>query len=133
MAILWNMTMSIGIDKVDAQHKKLIDMLNVLGEAMQAGKGKEEIGRMLTFAGEYAQEHFRCEEEYFDQYHCPESKQNREGHAYFVKRFTELMVEFRAQGPSFSLMMKIYNELSEWLVQHILGVDVKLRDCIKEE
>lgn len=132
MAIVWTDSMSTGVAEVDAQHKELLDAVNSLGEAMQTGKGKAEIESILTFAGHYAQKHFTCEEQYFDQYDCPDKTQNKDAHAQFVERFTALMAEFQEQGESFALMMRIYNELSTWLVQHILGVDTKLRPYVKK-
>jgi hemerythrin len=131
MAIVWTNSMSTGVTEVDAQHKELLDVLNSLGEAMKAGKGKTEIESILIFAGQYAQKHFACEERYFDQYACPAKSQNEEAHKQFVERFTTFMAEFREQGESFALIMRIYNELSTWLVQHILGVDTKLRPYAK--
>lgn len=133
MAIAWNDSMSTGVAEVDEQHKELIKMLNSLSEAMRSGKGKDEIENILVFAGEYAQKHFACEERYFAQYNCPESPQNKAGHEQFIARFTELMQDFRTRGSSFALVMKIYNELSNWLVKHILGVDTKLRAAVKAQ
>lgn len=133
MGIIWNNTMRTGVSELDAQHKELIARLNSLGEAMQSGKGKEDLENILTFAGEYAQKHFQCEEEYFTRYGCPAKIQNKQEHARFMKRFADLSAEFRKQGASFSLVMKSYNELSTWLIHHILGVDTKLRAYIKDQ
>lgn len=133
MAIIWNDSMSTGVAEVDQQHQELIAMLNALSDAMRSGKGKEEIEKILIFAGEYAQKHFECEERYFAHYQCPAGPQNKAGHEHFIARFTELMDNFREQGRSFALAMKIYNELSNWLVQHILGVDTKLRISVRAQ
>ncbi len=112
MAIAWNDSMSTGIAELDNQHKELIKMLNSLSEAMRSGNGNDEIEKILVFAGEYAQKHFECEEQYFVEYNCLASPQNKGGHEYFLTRFTELVGDFRQQGGSFALVMKIYNELS---------------------
>jgi hemerythrin len=133
MAIAWNESMSTGVAEIDEQHKELINMLNSMSEAMRSGKGKEEIGNILAFTGEYAQKHFECEERYFVQYNCPAAPQNKAGHEQFIARFTELMQNFQEQGSSFALAMKIYNELSTWLVKHILGVDTKLHTAVKAQ
>jgi hemerythrin-like metal-binding protein len=133
MAIEWNSSMSTGIDEIDVQHKELIRMLNALSDAMRSGKGKDEIEKILIFAGEYAQQHFACEERYFVQYHCDAAAENRAGHAQFITRFNGFMQDFREKGSSFALVMKIYSEFSNWLVKHILGVDVKLREVVKAQ
>ena len=131
MAIKWNDSMRTGVAEVDEQHKELINMVNTLSDAIRSGKAKEEIEKILVFAGEYAQKHFKCEEGYFAKYNCPADAQNKAGHEQFVKRFTELKQDFQASGGSFSLIMKIYNELSNWLVQHILGIDTQLRSSVE--
>jgi hemerythrin len=133
MAIAWNDLMSTGITEIDEQHKELINMVNSLSDTLRSGKGKEEIQKILTFADEYAQKHFECEERYFDQYQCPAAPQNKAGHEQFIKRFQELLHEFHEQGSSFALVMRIYNELSNWLVQHILGIDTKLRTSVRQQ
>jgi hemerythrin len=133
MAIVWNDSMSTGVAEVDEQHKELIRMLNSLSDALRSGKAKDEIENILVFAGEYAQKHFKCEERYFARYDCPACPQNKAEHEKFIARFTELMQDFQAQGGSFALVMKIYNELSNWLVNHILGVDTKLRATVKAQ
>ncbi len=133
MAIAWNDSMSTGVTEIDEQHQELIRMLNSLSDAVRSGKGKDEIEKMLVFAGEYAQKHFEREERYFIEYNCPAGPQNKAGHEQFIARFTELMGDFREHGSSFTLVMKIYNELSNWLVQHILGIDTKLRIAVRSQ
>ena len=124
--------MTTGVQELDDQHRELIDMLNQLANAMSANKGTQEIGRILTFAGEYAQSHFQAEEAYFEKYHCPASAQNRKEHAEFLARFRELQSQFQKCGADFKFVSGVYRELSNWLVRHILGVDVQLREAIKK-
>ncbi len=131
MAITWNDSMSTGIAELDNQHKELIKMLNGLSDTMRSGKGKDDIEKILVFTGEYAQKHFECEEQYFVEYNCLAGPQNKAGHEYFLTRFADLVEDFQQQGGSFALVMKIYNELSNWLIQHILGVDTKLRTVVE--
>jgi len=132
MAILWNELMSTGVPKIDEQHKELIEALNTLGNAMQAGKGKDEIEKILEFAGQYARKHFGFEEECFEKYNCPAAALNKQEHAWFVERFTVLMEEFQEKGARFSLIIKIHKELSHWLLQHICEVDMKLRPYVQK-
>ncbi len=132
MNIAWNSLMTTGVPELDDQHRALIDTLNQLADAMSSGKGTQEIGKILTFAGEYAQTHFRAEEAYFDQYRCPASAKNRQEHANFLARFRELQSQFEQCGADFKFISGVYRELSNWLVHHILGVDIQLRDVLKK-
>ncbi len=42
MALIdWDKSLSVNVEEIDQQHKKLIAMINELNEAMRNGKGKE--------------------------------------------------------------------------------------------
>ena len=131
MEIAWKPAMSTGVPELDVQHQELIAAVNTLNHDMLAGKGAQEVEGMLTFVAQYAQSHFQLEERYFEKYACPTLEQNRAEHTRFLARFAELMDAFHRHDSSFGLMMKIHGELSSWLVQHILGVDIQLKQYVK--
>ena len=123
-------TMSTGADSVDAQHRKLFDLMNLLVADMQAGRARDAIGMVLDDLAEYAATHFSHEEECLARFSCPAAAQNKAAHAAFVQTFTGLKAEFDRQGPTATLAIRMQQELSRWITGHILGVDVKLRPCI---
>ncbi len=131
MALEWSNLLSVGVPEIDEQHQNLIKALNTLSDAMRSGKGKDEVGKLLEFACQYAQTHFRCEEEYFEKYNCPAAAENKEAHKNFITTFTGLINEFQEKGANFTFVLKIHRELSDWLVEHILGIDMKLRPYLK--
>jgi hemerythrin len=132
MAIAWKKTMSTGVVEVDEQHQELLKVLNTLEEAIHSRKGLDQLKQILDFAGQYAQKHFQCEEAYFEQYQCPASALNKQEHAQFIVKFSDLMREFQQQGANFSLAIKIYQELADWLIHHILSVDIQLQDAVRK-
>ena len=132
MGIVWNELMTTGVPELDEQRRSLIAALNNLAEAMSAGKGRDEIGKILAFTGEYAQKHFRAEERYFEKYHCPANAENKREHQRFVNRFTELMSVFQRTGADFKFINSVYKELSDWLLHHILGIDITLRPYVQK-
>lgn len=133
MEIRWRDSLIIGIPQIDKQHQELIEALNALGDAMREGKGKDEIEKMLDFASRYAQDHFRSEEACFERYQCPAAEINKRDHKQFAEKFIELQQEFHEKGSSFALVLKIHNEFSNWLLQHIWQVDMKLRPYVQED
>ena len=58
----WSAQYETGILLVDTQHKKLVDAINTLHDAMKEGKGKEKIESTLNFLVEYTVLHFSAEE-----------------------------------------------------------------------
>ena len=49
MAMQWNENLAVGVDVIDNQHKGIISRINSLLNAMSQGKGRDEIGKVLTF------------------------------------------------------------------------------------
>jgi hemerythrin len=63
MALMtWGPKLSVGVPQIDDQHKKLIELVNRLNEAMIAGHGRDLIGSTLSELVKYTQYHFACEE-----------------------------------------------------------------------
>ena len=118
--------------KVDVSDtvQSVINKINALSAAMAAGKGREELGRMLDYLGKYAIEHFTKEEAAMTRYRCPAAEANKQAHQQFVARFKELRAKFSAQGAQASMAIDIYNELSNWLIKHIRGIDVQLAKVV---
>ena len=57
--ISWDARLETKHTKIDEQHKALIQAFNDLHVAMKQGKGKEEVGRTLTFLKDYTVTHFK--------------------------------------------------------------------------
>ena len=58
MAIQWNEELATGVLEIDNQHKEIFARINRLLEASSQGKGKQEVGRMIDFLGDYVISHF---------------------------------------------------------------------------
>ena len=54
MQLEWKESLSTDVPEIDAQYKKLVRQLNGLSVPMEAGRGPEEISRMLDFLEQYA-------------------------------------------------------------------------------
>ncbi len=51
--IVWSKSYSVGVDVMDQEHKRLIDIINNLYSAMRSGRGKDAIGSILDELIEY--------------------------------------------------------------------------------
>ena len=126
----WDDVLSTGDETLDNQHKYLVETLNNLGDAINEGYGMEMIARILGRLRFYAGWHFEREEECFDRYQCPAASMNKNAHAAFIEKFDRYHVRFRESGGSNELALKIHEELSDWIVNHIMRVDGELYPCI---
>ena len=59
---MWGPKLWVGVKDIDDQHKKLVEIVNKLNDAMVAGHGREVIGPTLNELIRYTQQHFAAEE-----------------------------------------------------------------------
>ena len=128
--IAWDAAqMGTGVDTVDAQHQELIDRINELHAACMAGTAREELLKLLTFLGEYAQSHFRHEEDVMQSHRCPASGQNKAAHVQFLRDYERLVELVKCGGATTTLVIQVKELLGNWLKNHICSVDTQLRAC----
>jgi hemerythrin-like metal-binding protein len=123
-AFVWDQRFITGIESVDAQHKRLVDIINRLGDALLANDPMSE-GRLqilfLELSG-YAREHFADEEQLMrdaglDPRHIEEHTKH---HHQFVE---QLAAMWRARAAMNNPAETLFGFLSAWLAFHILGED----------
>ncbi|MGC8720293.1 MAG: hemerythrin domain-containing protein, partial [Thermodesulforhabdaceae bacterium] len=59
--IRWDESLSVGIAEIDDQHKRLVNMINELYDAMLQKKGKAVLSQIIKEMAEYAAVHFATE------------------------------------------------------------------------
>jgi len=82
----WYDSYSIHIEKIDSQHKKLIEMINNLHDATQRGKAFEQTGLVLKELVSYTKYHFTDEENIMQQFKYPEFKNHQKAHLEITKK-----------------------------------------------
>jgi len=121
--IKWNDKMSVKVEEIDIQHKKLVDLLNALHEAMLNRQSKEALGKIISELVNYAAVHFKTEEKYFDQFGYPETEEHKKEHKDFVEKVLDFQKGY--EEGRLMLSMDILNFLKDWLYNHIMGSDQK--------
>ena len=129
MSVSWNESLSTGVPEVDNQHKELFRQLESLSQAMSKGQGRDEIGKILDFLGDYVVRHFAAEEKHMDRLACAAADANKQAHRKFLALFRQLRRRFAEAGASTTLVLEINNTLSDWLVEHISKIDTQLKAC----
>lgn len=130
MIINWDpATMSTNVPEVDAQHQEWIRRYNEFDEAVSHGKGLAAVRSTLDFFANYAEVHFKIEEAYMDERDCPAAEANRTGHQQMRNILAGFQEYMKHQGVSMIEVSTLRLEMQEWLVKHILTIDIQLRDC----
>ncbi len=127
----WNDSFSVNVVEFDQQHKKLVEMINDLGEAMKQGKGKDVLGKIINGLITYTETHFASEEKYFDQLNYPETATHKKEHKELAKKVADFEQGF--EEGRIHLSMEIMVFLKDWLVEHIQGTDKKYSSFFNEK
>jgi hemerythrin len=122
----WKNEMTTGVVELDAQHKFLIDTFNDLGHSIGGRFDPEDINKVMKVMKFYVEWHFGKEEECMARFHYPVAEKNHKAHAVFTKKLREYQKEFEQSGGSLELAIKIHEELTDWISNHILVVDTQL-------
>jgi hemerythrin-like metal-binding protein len=126
----WNSDFDTGIALIDSQHRKLIDLINALHEAMLHRKGKEIIGDILRETVEYSKYHFSTEEKAFAVNRYPDTPDHVKSHDGFRETAAKLLKDF-GEG-SLSVTIDTLDFLADWVKNHILAEDKRYVPFLKD-
>lgn len=121
--ISWSPMLSTDVQIIDDQHKKLIDLINKLNDAMNAGHGKEALKAVLTELVDYTVYHFGTEEKLMGQHKYADSTAHLGEHKKLVQDVSAFKTKFEAGNAMIST--EIMNFLRDWLSKHIMQTDKK--------
>lgn len=113
---------------IDSDHKKLVDLVNQLFDAMQSGKGKEACGRVLNELIQYTKTHFAMEERLMASHQYARTAEHKAEHAKLLKEVGDFKVKFDAG--SLTVTASLLSFLRDWLINHISKSDKALAEAI---
>ncbi|MEW6198813.1 MAG: bacteriohemerythrin [Planctomycetota bacterium] len=119
--ITWDQSLSVGVPDLDAQHRRLVDMINDLHDAMAKGQGRDALKPLLTRLAQYTVTHFQAEEQYMRKINYPNLLQHKAEHENLVRRVKELTQSYESN--QIALTIETMNFLRDWLTSHIRRVD----------
>ena len=123
MLIDWSDKYSIGIPRIDEQHKFFFDAVHRLHKECVAGEGEHAVLETLVFLENYVRGHFQDEVAFMREHEYPRVEEHEDLHAEFLERFLELIGEFKESGPSQHLAQRMGEMVQGWLVDHIAKAD----------
>ena len=125
MAIEWSNSLSTGLLWQDTQHKELFRRINNLLEAMNVGRGKEEVIRLFQFLDDYIVVHFEAEEQAMSRFNYPQMVSHLAEHTRFIEDISKLSAEC-VENMTTGLVIKVQRQVVDWLINHIGGIDKEL-------
>lgn len=117
----WEPKYSVSVSEFDIHHKKLIEIINTLHDAMKVGKGRDILADILKQLIGYTQFHFAAEEKVMTQQTYPGLAAHQTQHQNLVKKVVEFQKGF-LDGKTM-ISGEIMQFLNSWLVNHIMDID----------
>jgi hemerythrin len=121
--IKWNDELSVKIDSIDAEHKKLIGLINQFYDGISSKSSREKIVEIVKGLKEYTAYHFATEEKYMKQFGYPGFDEHKAQHDAFVEKVMDYSE--RLKDGRFVISLEITNFIKEWITKHIMGTDKK--------
>lgn len=119
---VWDDSLALGHDLIDAQHQQIVDMFNDLYEARHFGRSDTVLYDVIRRMMGYVRDHFSTEEGLMSAGGCPNLESHRSEHAFFVAEAERL------QSSSGEIDVdELLTFLKNWLLEHIGKTD---RECL---
>jgi len=118
--LAWDESLETRIPHIDAQHRKLISLINDLDQAVQDGTGGLLVSYVLQELIRYVKDHFEDEEQLMLRRRFPDLTAHRKEHDLFASRLNEIHTTFQDGD---ALSSNILDFLKDWLVNHIRRTD----------
>ena len=131
MLFVWEDDFNTGIDKIDQDHKTLVNLINDLYEAMQDGSGGALLLPIFSALKHYTENHFTKEEQFMVECDVCDQEKHLQEHRSMVAKLADLELRHRRGEAAISLQTLAF--LRDWMRNHICVVDQAMASQLKEK
>ncbi len=128
--LVWDYILSVGIDEIDDDHRRLVDLFNILNHSVTEGDAPDYLEAVLEELISCTVWHFSHEERLMLKYGYEGIAEHKMEHQDLIKSAKELQQKILQAGNL------VANEdiefLEHWLTEHILTADMKLGSYLVE-
>ena len=117
----WKDDYSVGIDSIDQQHKKLLNLINQLQTAVDYSTGEQFEREALDELVDYTKTHFTYEEGLMRDNNYPDFEPHKAQHEKMFEKVREVLAEYEQDQDT--AMANAAEYLKDWLINHINGTD----------
>lgn len=115
----------IGIAEIDAEHKKLFELIANTDTALRSDNNPVENAVLLiNELKQYALSHFAHEEAYMESINDPELTRQKNEHSAFIDKVNTYSFKDITDESAGTIILELLEYLSKWLMGHILGSDI---------
>ena len=129
--LVWDLILSVGVDEIDDDHRKLVSLFNILNHSITEGDAPDYLEAVLEELINCTAWHFSHEERLMLKYGYEEIVEHKTEHQELIKSARELQQNILQAGNL------VANEdiefLERWLTEHILTADMRLGSYLAME
>jgi hemerythrin len=124
----WKPSYELGISVIDNQHKRLVEYINELYEAVQT-RDKKQIILVLAGITDYTISHFAFEEQLMAEANYTMIGPHKKIHEAFIATMDRYKKSF---SEGYDIAGQLMAELQIWLTYHISNDDNDYKECVKK-
>jgi hemerythrin-like metal-binding protein len=128
--LVWGEILSVGVDEIDEDHRKLIHILNILNHSVMEKESPEYLAATLEELINCTVWHFSHEERLMLKFGYRETEEHKAEHRALIEGVKELQQEIlQADKPMVDQHIEF---LERWLSEHILTADGRLGSYLSQ-
>ena len=127
----WTPEISVGDEKIDGQHQRLLGQVNTLLSYIVSEKNDAIVSDAVSFLDKYINEHFAYEEYYMQEHNYPDKENHIKYHKDFAEHYKAFKERLNAGVSRESLALEIEQYIGNWWLTHIAVEDHKYAEFIK--
>ncbi|WP_275098608.1 bacteriohemerythrin [Sedimenticola hydrogenitrophicus] len=126
--LVWDKTLSVSVDEIDEDHRRLVELLNLFNRSVAEGESPQYREAVLEELIACTVWHFRHEERLMLKYHYADITEHKAEHRELIENATAFQQKYLQDGGKMS--DADFEYLEHWLTEHILVVDMKMGEWL---
>lgn len=129
--VAWDDSYSVGIEAIDDDHKKLLNLINNLQSAVYYPTGESFERQALKELVDYTKYHFHREEAMMQENGYPDYAAHKQEHEKMITKVKEFCAAYEKDREG--TIDGLTQFLKNWLIDHINGTDQKYAPFLHEK
>lgn len=125
MALLWREQLSVGNNRIDADHQRLIEIIGAAQISLES-RDRGALFRVLYELAQYGEEHFKREEALALAVGYPKSDQLHRSHEQLVVELTLFKSQI-GETLTDEVAQNIATFLHDWFINHVIKEDLPMK------
>lgn len=128
--LVWDSTLSVHVKEIDEDHRRLVDLFNLLNHSVVEGDSRDYVEAVLEELISCTVWHFRHEERLMLKYAYDDLEAHKKEHQDLIDSVQVLQARLLREGQAVST--EEIEFLEHWLTEHILVADMQLGSYLGE-